>query len=445
MHSSPVHRRALARCPSALIYLGLLLAAGCGDPAPGSSPAASPAGDPAGDQEQAAPEVEAEEPLEPEVATEDWSAEEADQTLVEQAGEQRRTRARKLFGEVIGPLTEAAEAHSEHDQLEESTWVGKDQKDNLEDINSLLDGVIEALDESEVATTRAELRQLEGEIRVLNQRLIDDREKRLSAPTREELNRIEKVYTKSREEYDERIQESLDGIAERRAQIQALHEYFVQQMRGLGLDIDLEGARSLLATVTGDDFVAMCVVLDNVRGLTLQLQELTDESGESLEAARRYYGAYVMLVRLMDRVQKSFITRALDEMLPKLDQLADQAEGLIEQAEENIEAGGNRAILEQNIESNELTVRATTFYGEYLRGQAAEIQARNDKLQVSLRDAENTFDTVSLSSQVAAILQEGQRNFAALLSLELPPLRGFDNAELQQEFERLTQEMSGIQ
>ena len=364
---------------------------------------------------------------------------------LQRADEQRRARAEDLFGEVIKPLNEAAEAYQDHDELDRSSFFSKDQKDNLENINELLDGVIDSLGVSELADTRSKLRLLEEEIRGLEKQRLEDREARLGAPTKEELNRLQRVYTMSREEYDDRIEEAGVGIAARKREIDAKHVEFVQQMRGLGLDIDMEGARSLLATVTGDDFVEMCVVLDNVRGLTLQLQALTEESGESLEAARRYYGAYVMLVRLMDRVQKSFIHRSLEEMVPRLEELSVEAEKLIDEARDNIRKGGDRTILDQNIQSNKLTIDATALYAEYLRGQASEIQARNDALQTTLRDAENTFDTVSLSSQVAAILREGQRNFAALLQLDLPPLRGFENAELQKEFKRLTEQMSGIQ
>ena len=42
---------------------------------------------------------------------------------------------------------------------------------------------------------------------------------------------------------------------------------------------------------------------------------------------------------------------------------------------------------------------------------------------------------------MAELLREGQRNFSALLELEVPKLRGFENAELQLEFERLTREL----
>ena len=94
--------------------------------------------------------------------------------------------------------------------------------------------------------------------------------------------------------------------------------------------------------------------------------------------------------------------------------------------------------------SNELTIHATELYVQYLHGQADEVQVRNDRLQVDLRDAENTYETVALSSEVAALLREGSRNFAALLRLDVPSLRGFENAELRAEFERLTQKLTNL-
>ena len=133
--------------------------------------------------------------------------------------------------------------------------------------------------------------------------------------------------------------------------------------------------------------------------------------------------------------------RVTEEMIPRLEELAAEARRTIDGAEENMSRGGDRSIGDQNIRSNELTIQATGLYAEYLRDQAAEIQARNDSLQISLRDAQNTYDTVTLSSEVATLLREGQRSFAALLKLDLPRLRGFENAELKAEFEQLTSKM----
>lgn len=361
------------------------------------------------------------------------------------ADEARKRRAAKLFGRVIDPLTEASKAYEEHESLDKSSWFGKDQSDNQKRINQLLDEAIEVLQIAEIEDARQTIRNLEEENAGLLDQMVKDREARLAAPTQEELNRLQKTYTMSREEYDARIDEAAQKLSDNKEAILRTQLEFVQQMRGIGVELDLESAQSLLSTVTGDDFVKMCVVFDNVRGVTVQLQELTEASGESLEAAKRYYGSYVVLIRLLDHVQKDFIRRAREEMIPQLAEYRTKAEKLIVDAQNNMAAGGDRTIGEQNIRSNELTIQAARLYTDYLHEQADEIEQRNQQLQIALRDAENTFDTVALSSEVATLLKEGSRNFAALLRLDLPPLRGFENAELKAEFERLTERMGNIQ
>jgi hypothetical protein len=360
---------------------------------------------------------------------------------IKQADAKRKERASRLFGKVIEPLTDASEAYLKHDTLEDDTWFGTDKGDNQERINELLNDAIKALGISEIATTRQELRRLEDRIEELQKQQMSDREARLGAPLEADLNRVQKTITTSREDYEERIAAADKEMGEHKTTILQLQLDFVRQMRAIGVELDLDGARGLLSTVTGDDFVQMCVVFDNVRGMTGQLQELTEQSGESLEAAKRYYGSYVVLIHIMDHVQKEFVRRAREEMAPKLGELAMKARAIALEAEANIANGGDRAIGEQNIRSNELTIRATQLYAEYLLNQADEIEARNELLQVSLKDAKNTYETVVLSSEVAKLLQDGSRNFAALLKLDLPPLRGFENAELRAEFERLSEQM----
>ncbi|MDF1798584.1 MAG: hypothetical protein P1V81_05370 [Planctomycetota bacterium] len=355
-----------------------------------------------------------------------------------EADRRRKERAAEIFGEVMEPLTEASEAYDRHESLDESSWFGTDQEDNMELINEILDQAMGVLGVGEIAETRQRLRTLEEEIIELEADLLDLREQRVSAPLAEKLSKLEKTYKTSREEIDIAIGKAEVGVVEREAEIRDLEITFVEHMQDIGVELDLESARSLLSTVTGDDFVEMCVVFDNVRGVTLQLQELTEESGESLDAAKRYYGSYVVLIRLMDRIQKDFVQRTREEMVPRLAELSKEAEALIKDANRNMKKGGDKTIGEQNIRSNQLTIDATGYYVEYLKAQADEIEALNAELAVDLRDAINTYQTVSLSSEVASLMRESSRNFAALTRLQLPDLRGFDNAELRAEFERLT-------
>jgi hypothetical protein len=182
-------------------------------------------------------------------------------------------------------------------------------------------------------------------------------------------------------------------------------------------------------------------VFHNVRLVTVRLQQLTEEAGESLDVAKRYYGSYVVLVRILDHVQKDFVERVRTDQVPRLDAFAQKAEANIETARDNAANGGDPRIAEQNIRSNELTREACKAYARYLLEQAAAVEAQNEALQPRLRDALNTFETVQLSSQVAETIRDARRNFAALLELDVPELRGFENVELQREFERLTDQL----
>ncbi len=348
---------------------------------------------------------------------------------------------RKVFEKIFDPIEKASERYERHGELDKSSWFGEDQKSNSKAIDRLLDEAVKVLEISDLSDVRERLRGIDSRIEELRQEIAGHREKRLAAPREDELGTIGKATTTSVEDLDRRIEDAEVEISERERERLTLENDFVRGLEDLGLEVDLETARHLLGTVSGDDFLDLCIAFDNVRVVTEQLRVLTENAGESLDLARKYYGSYVVLIRILDRVQKEFVRRVEEEQVPKLAEFAARARENIRQAEANRAAGGDPQIAIQNIRSNELTEQACEFYTRYLLEQAGDVAAQNEALQIKLRDAENTFDTVQLSSQVAELLKEGQRNFSALLELEVPKLRGFENAELQLEFERLTREL----
>jgi len=348
---------------------------------------------------------------------------------------------RRILKRIFEPLEAASERYARHDTLEESRLVGEDQESNQAAIDELLDQAIETLGLSAVDGTRERLRAIRSELAAKDQQLARDREARLSAPFESELSTIQRQITTSREDYEERIRDAEERIAELERERAGLEERFVDELAAIGLSVSRATARGLLSTVSGEDFVVMCVVFHNVRLVTVRLQQLTEEAGESLDVARRYYGSYVVLVRILDHIQKDFVRRVRDEQVPRLEAFAQKALDNIDTARRNLGDGGDPRIAEQNIRSNELTREACRAYSRYLLEQAAAVEQQNEALQPRLRDALNTFDTVQLSSQVAETIRDARRNFAALLELDVPELRGFENAELQREFERLTDQL----
>lgn len=348
---------------------------------------------------------------------------------------------RKILRQIFDPLEDAAQRYAKHDELEESTFFGEDQETNQAEIDELLDQAIRTLGLSSINETRGRLRAIRSELDAAEERLSRDREARLSAPFDSEVSTIEKPFTTTREDYEDRLQDTEESIARLERERTDLESDFVDELSSVGLEVSPETARGLLSTVSGEDFVEMCVVFHNVRLVTVRLQQLTEEAGESLDVARRYYGSYVVLVRILDTIQKDFVKRVREDQVPRLAQYSVKARENIAQAKRNLKDGGDPAIAAQNIRSNELTLDACQAYSRYLLDQADAVARQNEELQPRLRDAMNTFETVQLSSQVANAIREARRNFSALLELKVPDLRGFENVELQQEFERLTDQL----
>ncbi len=356
----------------------------------------------------------------------------------------RRAVQREMLRRSLGPLEEVAERERRQASLPRRRWVGEDQSSNLRRIDRLLDEVIEALELGEASATRSELRRLEAEGRKLEEELVRAREQRLVAPERDQLTLVGRVTGTSAEEWAQRVSELEARQTELEERRRGLEERFARELAGLGLDLDADAVRSLLSTVSGEGFLRLVSVFDNVRTVTVQLQELTEASGESLDAARRYYGCYVALLGLLDRLQREFLRDVTERHLPALDDFERRAAANIAQAERNRAAGGDPRIAEQNIRANRLTQEATRLYRDYLGRQASAVEAQNRTLALRLADARNTLETVRLSSNVAALLSEGRRQVEALLDLDVPALRGFENRELEREFHRLTRELGGL-
>lgn len=351
---------------------------------------------------------------------------------------------RQVLSKSLAPLQGAAEAKARHSSLPKSRWVGEDQESNAEAIDGLLDDVLEALELGQASGTRQALRDLELRRRNLQNELVSAREARLVAPPKDEQGRVAKYLERSREEWDARVAELEEQLADARLENHRLEARFAEELVQIGLELSPESVRSLLGTVSGDGFLKLVVVFDNVRTVTVQLQNLTEESGESLDAARRYYGCYVVLLELLDRLQKEFVRDVRERHQVALDDFERRAVLNIEQALTNERRGGDPEVARQNVAANQLTLEATRFYREYLENQARAVEAQNKTLALRLADARNTLATVQLSSSVAQLLSEGRRQVEALVKLEVPALRGFENSELEREFARLTQELGRL-
>lgn len=386
-------------------------------------------------------------------ATAEGSAESVDQgdaalVSVSADGAQNELRQRlgQLFESVLPTLEETRELVDRHSSLPDSSRIPfrLDKQSNSIEINELLDQAIEALAVSEVSDYRQQIRQANESIHASQVSIADLRRQRVSASWAKDQSQIDKVnpYEMSKEAIDESIAVEQQEIKNQRERLVELKQTFAAELTKIGVEVDEEGVESLLSSVSGDDIVTMAVVFDNIKQVTTQLQKLTEENDEALDVSKRYYGIYVVMVHVMDRIQKTFIRDVNEKHVPKLRQFEEQARANIKQARALIDAdGGDRKVLESNIASNQLTSETAKLYIEYLERNADLIAEENKLAQRKLATAMNTYDTVKLSSDVAALMNTGRRDFEALMKLKVPSLREFSNAAIRKEFQRMTSEL----
>ena len=347
----------------------------------------------------------------------------------------------KTTAAVLPLLDKGLSDVEEQHRLPKSAWLRADKKSKQKEINELLDDAVDALQIEAVKSYREEVKQAEKSIQKSQARIAKYQQEKLGASEEAVLGISDLSFYVNKEGYEQRIKDEQENIKKQRKKVQETRNAFYQHLKSIGVELSEDDFSLLLNTVNGEEFLDLKLVFDQVKALTLQLEKLTEESDEDVQQARRYFGMYTVLLRVLDRAQKTFLEDIDAVHLPKIAEFKKEAEGNIREAEEGLESGGDRMILKKNIESNKLTIEALALYEEYLESQRTNIEGLNKLLTKDILTADNTYKTVSLATQVVDLLRTGIRNYELLLRLEPPNLKAFENKELRGEIRKLTEMM----
>lgn len=351
----------------------------------------------------------------------------------------RDPEAEKALGRVLPAATEAVDTIYPPPGAEQGALERVQRLLRGGDFDDLLESVLVALEYSEAETARMTLRNNRIEMRELTERIQELREASFGAP--EDVGALEGLYKDSKEELEEQLEDAQERLAELKDAEAELRLRFIEEMRGLGLELDEEAVDTLLGTATGEDFTDLVVATHTVRKIAVQLERLAAEPDAPPTAARRYYGVYLVMLRAMEHVHVTFVERIEGELVPRLAELSAEAAKLIERADAREAEGGDPELAAQNRQANQLTIRACELYTEFLEQQAAHVGGRIEGLRSSIEDAEVTYATLSISSEVAAMIRSGLQDLDALMELEPPQMARLETPELREEFRRLSERM----
>ena len=360
----------------------------------------------------------------------------------EEIFQQQEDETNRFFEQAHGALDSALEIFDEQENLPSEgdlsfyDFLSRTKESEEEKIGGYLDAAAGALGISSISDRRNRISDIRGEIKTTREELTVFQRKMISAPVKS-YNPL--VVTESG--YEKKIAAAEEKIVALEEKITEEKEQLVKELKRIGMDLDAEKIDMLLESITGDEFVRVSIIFDNAKSFALELEQLTEQTGEDLEAAKKYYGVYLMLLKTVDRLQNKFIENVDKEYYPKLDEFADKAKQNIAEAKKAINAGADADVLENNMESNQLTFDAAQYYKQGLAQQKHQMMVANLECKKSILTAANTYKTVALSKDVASLMATSRRAFDSISNLAVPDLRPFENVKMREAFGKLTQEL----
>ena len=351
--------------------------------------------------------------------------------------------------EAFATLKKAVGYFDEMDTLPEETWISRDQASARSDMDEMIEEAMQALDVPQLSTLRSTYRQVEDKIRESRREISELKEKRILAPDTEvstltrftPTDTLREFTASTRGDYDLLIAAHEKNITAYQGELTTLEGKLAARLDEIGITLTPDQVQVWLSSVVGDDVLTMSVVFASIKSVAQQLAELTRDSGENLEYARRYYGMVVMLHRMIVTMQQDFIARVDDEVLPQLQGFADEAEATTREARTLIKQGGSRESLENNIRANALTLKTINLYRSLVSEQRDRVKTSLTKSQRELAVATNTYRTVKLSAHVADLIRQGVKTFDTLAGLQVPVATRFENSAMREEFRKLTERM----
>lgn len=345
----------------------------------------------------------------------------------------------RVWSEVVPKLDETLTLEERSETLPETAWFGADQVSNRADIDALMDEMVGILSTSPAQGLRERIRAIQAEIAQARSDISGYRQQRISAPR-------EGAFKRTVSDYDDLIDAREDDIARLRRELDLVKREFAKSVRELGVELSDEQVEFLLSTVVGDNMVDLGILFDNARSVTDQLEGLVAESGEDLDSSRRYYGMYVVLLRVLRHMHERIEAAIGEDYVPRIDSIIARARELSAETQRlQRQSPGKRELLASNLEAQRMTMEAAALYRQYLMDQRNQVSKARAELDKDIAAAWNTYETVRVSGELVGLVRSSQQMLESLMNRQVPALRPFENLELQREFDKLTDQLRAQQ
>lgn len=275
-----------------------------------------------------------------------------------------------------------------------------------------------------------DVNKLDSKIEKCRKTLSELREKRLLSPERAET-------------LDAKISKEEARLADLESDRAAAIARARDNLKAIGLELP-EG--SVFLTVDLGDIVDNAIVAKDIGVVVENLKSLMDAEKGDAAAAKRYYGAYIVMLDVQSECFRQYLGKAKTGIWRDgVETIARDAEAAMKKNEAKAAAPDatefEKKAFQQSAGTNERTFKAAKAYVAILERHAEIVQEKLAAAERMHGVALSFWESADIASAFGERITSDLAEFEALLELKLPEIAFFDDVAIQAEFDAITQKL----
>lgn len=272
--------------------------------------------------------------------------------------------------------------------------------------------------------------------------LIEESKKEIAELQEKEMVALEKgsLFRDGKDEIQEKIKSKLDNITSYENNINEIYKTVQERYRLLGLELPKDTIETLMRRVDGNDVMQSVELVNTVKQLIPILKELMETGKEN---TKKYYGVSVILREVVVFSQKQYLQKSNEIYSPEFNTMLIKVNKILEKAKKDLSNDSDsnrRKMYEINIEQNRLTISVIELQLHTLAKQYKKVESAMKDSKKDLLLAHNIYATALASLDVMDLIQNTDKEFNAIMAMQVPEIVDFRNDEMKERFYDMTKE-----
>ncbi len=365
------------------------------------------------------------------------SVKESIQSTPQSPEEIKEIHFNNLWKDVFTELEEVLDLEEKYKIVPQSSYLGEDQKSVKGDIDNAIYNIYQTLIEDDILSYKRDIDTIKNAIVSLKKDKKRYIEEKVTAPTNSMMKTTKSGYIA-------KIKEANIEIKAHKKSMESIKNGLQERFLSVGIDLSSDELNIILSKVYGDDIIQMSVVIGLLNQITIQLMILMQENDEELSYSKRYYGVFMVTLQVVLYTQQRYIKKVSYNFIPKIKNIINNSKSQREETKLLYKADKNKnhkKIYKKNYQIHNFNIEVANLYLKELMILKSKLIKGQNITKDNLKLAKNTYDTVSLSTELSMLINENKNIFNSVMKIQMPELIPFENKEIQNKYIELTNKM----